>query len=200
MITFYCLRFQTPPTSRARSPGTGFPFCRHLRLAGLRWRYSTPSSQGQFNWLTSKRVSVITSWLRQAENTVLLLLKSFPLERVLFLKALYNWYIRISRGRCLTTALHATLLPCVPPFLFFRGLILTSVIGLTFLPPRLGSHGDYYPTVPAAPFLRLLVPSSSLIRCQSTRVYFHHPSFHIMTHNKIQTTKILLSVGDGKTT
>jgi hypothetical protein len=53
MIVFYCLRFETPPTWRARSPylyhpvtgwsrspGTGFPFRRLLRLAGLRWRYS----------------------------------------------------------------------------------------------------------------------------------------------------------------
>jgi hypothetical protein len=49
---FNCLRFETPPTWRARSPylyppgtgwpsySTGFPFRRLLRLAGLRWRYS----------------------------------------------------------------------------------------------------------------------------------------------------------------
>jgi hypothetical protein len=56
MITFYCLRFETLPTWWARSPhlyspGTGWPsytpdigflFRRLLRLAGLRWRYSTP--------------------------------------------------------------------------------------------------------------------------------------------------------------
>jgi hypothetical protein len=28
------------------SPGTGFPFRRLLWLAGLRWRYSNPPSQG----------------------------------------------------------------------------------------------------------------------------------------------------------
>jgi hypothetical protein len=39
--------------------------------------------------LTSKRVSLITSRLEPAENTaLLLLLKSFPRERVLFVKAL----------------------------------------------------------------------------------------------------------------
>jgi hypothetical protein len=27
-------------------PGTGFPFCRLIWLAGLRWRYSTPPSHG----------------------------------------------------------------------------------------------------------------------------------------------------------
>jgi hypothetical protein len=55
-VIFYCLRFETPPTWRVRSPhlyspgtgwpfiplGTGFPFRRLLRLAGLRWRYSNP--------------------------------------------------------------------------------------------------------------------------------------------------------------
>jgi hypothetical protein len=53
---FCCLRFETPPTWRARSPylyppgigwsgytpGTGSPFRRLLRLPGLRWMYSTP--------------------------------------------------------------------------------------------------------------------------------------------------------------
>jgi hypothetical protein len=29
-------------------PGTGFPFCRFLRLAGLRWRYSNPPPHGVF--------------------------------------------------------------------------------------------------------------------------------------------------------
>jgi hypothetical protein len=27
-------------------PGTGFPFCRLLRLAGLRWKYSNPPPHG----------------------------------------------------------------------------------------------------------------------------------------------------------
>jgi hypothetical protein len=53
---FYCLRFETPPTWRARCriyipqeqggpvipPGTGFPFRRLLRFVGQCWRYSKP--------------------------------------------------------------------------------------------------------------------------------------------------------------
>jgi hypothetical protein len=60
MTTFYCLRFETPPTWRVRSPyfyppGTGWPgytpthwvlFRRLLRIAGLQWRYSTPPPYG----------------------------------------------------------------------------------------------------------------------------------------------------------
>jgi hypothetical protein len=57
MTTFYCLRFETPPTWRATlfpqeqdgpviPPGTGFPFRRLLRLAGLRWSYSTAPPHG----------------------------------------------------------------------------------------------------------------------------------------------------------
>jgi hypothetical protein len=62
MTTFYCLRIETPLTWRARPPylypkegsgsvippDTGFPFRRLLRLAGLRWRYSTPPPHGMF--------------------------------------------------------------------------------------------------------------------------------------------------------
>jgi hypothetical protein len=45
-----------PPTWRTRSlyscppvtpPGIGFPFCRLLRLAGWRWRYSNPPPHGE---------------------------------------------------------------------------------------------------------------------------------------------------------
>jgi hypothetical protein len=67
MTTFYCLIFETPSTCRARSPylhppeqggpvipqGTGFPFRRLLRLAGLRWRYSNPPPRGLLNMYTS---------------------------------------------------------------------------------------------------------------------------------------------------
>jgi hypothetical protein len=59
MTIFYCLRFETPPACR---PGPriyipqeqggpvipldiGFPL-RHLRLAGLQWRYSNPPPHG----------------------------------------------------------------------------------------------------------------------------------------------------------
>jgi hypothetical protein len=59
MTTFCCLRFETPPTWRAKSPylcapgtwwprytpGTGFPFRHLLRFAGLRWRYSNRPSR-----------------------------------------------------------------------------------------------------------------------------------------------------------
>jgi hypothetical protein len=57
---YYCLRFDTPQTLRARSsylyppgtgwpsytPGTEFPFRWLLRLAGLRWEYSNPPPRG----------------------------------------------------------------------------------------------------------------------------------------------------------
>jgi hypothetical protein len=33
---------------RQGGPGTGFPFRRHLRLAGLRWRYSNPPPHGVY--------------------------------------------------------------------------------------------------------------------------------------------------------
>jgi hypothetical protein len=60
MTTFYCLRFDTPPTWRATSPylhtqeqggpvtppGTGFAFHRLLRFAGIRRRYSNPPPRG----------------------------------------------------------------------------------------------------------------------------------------------------------
>jgi hypothetical protein len=78
---FYCLRFETPPTWRARSPclypqeqcgpvtspGTGFPFRRLLRLAGLRWRYSNPPPRGV---LSTACLSTIyhTTWYQNAED------------------------------------------------------------------------------------------------------------------------------------
>jgi hypothetical protein len=61
---YFTVSFETPLTWRARSPyfcipqeqggpvippGTGFPFCRLLRLAGLRWRYSNPPVHGSFS-------------------------------------------------------------------------------------------------------------------------------------------------------
>jgi hypothetical protein len=57
ITTFYCLRFEVPPTWRPRSPhlhlpGTGWPgyppgtIGRLLRLAELRLRYSTPPPRG----------------------------------------------------------------------------------------------------------------------------------------------------------
>jgi hypothetical protein len=66
MTIFYCLRFETRATWRARSriyfpqeqggpvipPGTQFHFHRLLRLAGPRWRYLTPSAR----WVLSTSV------------------------------------------------------------------------------------------------------------------------------------------------
>jgi hypothetical protein len=51
MITFYSLRFETPPNLEVQvpvfiPPATGFHF-RRLRLAGLRWRYPNPHSRGE---------------------------------------------------------------------------------------------------------------------------------------------------------
>jgi hypothetical protein len=71
---FYSLRFDTPPTWRARPPylyppgtgwpfippSTGFPFRRLLRLAALRWRYSTPPPH-IIQLSTLNLVSLITS-------------------------------------------------------------------------------------------------------------------------------------------
>jgi hypothetical protein len=56
-----------------RSPIQGFPFRRLLRLAGLRWRYSTPPSHGQlllaYRYMASGRTTVqktplLYSWPR----------------------------------------------------------------------------------------------------------------------------------------
>jgi hypothetical protein len=41
----------------------------------------------------------------------------------------------------------------------------------------LGRCGDYCPTTPTAPSLRLLVASGSLIRCEPVQVYHHHHFF-----------------------
>jgi hypothetical protein len=43
MTIFYCLEGQVPVVI---PPGTGFPFHRLLRLAGLRWRYWNPPPHG----------------------------------------------------------------------------------------------------------------------------------------------------------
>jgi hypothetical protein len=59
-MIFYCLRFETPQPGEPGpslyipqeqcgpviAPGIGFRFRRLLRLAGLRWRFSTPPQQG----------------------------------------------------------------------------------------------------------------------------------------------------------
>jgi hypothetical protein len=70
MTIFYCIKFETPSTWKIRflylfppgtgwtsyTPGTGYPFCRLLRLAGLRWRYSNQPPHGySLTPLTSPR-------------------------------------------------------------------------------------------------------------------------------------------------
>jgi hypothetical protein len=62
---------------------------------------------------------------------------------------------------------------------FLRAVLATSVIGLTFLPIAWLFCGVYFPTAPAAPSLRPLVPSGSLIVCQLIQVYHHHPAFQV---------------------
>jgi hypothetical protein len=90
-----------------------------------------------------------------------------------------RWFVAVGTpfvcGRYLVTGLHATvLLPTgVPLFLLFGGLCLWRLWLVSPSSPWLISHCDYSPTAPAAPFLRRLLPSCSLIRCQSVRV-FHH--------------------------
>jgi hypothetical protein len=75
MTTFYCLRFETPPTRRTRSPylypqgydgpvippGTRFLFRRLLRLAGLRWKYSTYWLESE-SYITTDGQSASPSW------------------------------------------------------------------------------------------------------------------------------------------
>jgi hypothetical protein len=60
-----------------------------------------------------------------------------------------------------------------------------SVIGLTFL--WLIWHGDSSPTATAAPSLRPLVPSSSLIRCQPVQVCYHHHSFSLSAGKRFES-------------
>jgi hypothetical protein len=43
-------------------PGTGFPFCRLLRLAVLRWRYSNLSPHGLGKQSSSSYIVKVTSW------------------------------------------------------------------------------------------------------------------------------------------
>jgi hypothetical protein len=84
MTLFYCLRFETPQPVRRRpriyipnekggpviSPGTGFPFRRLLRLAGLRWRYSNPPPRGEIllqsqSYFTTGGLPPVSSFWRQ---------------------------------------------------------------------------------------------------------------------------------------
>jgi hypothetical protein len=82
MTKFYCLRFETSPTWRIRSPyvyhpgtgwpvilpGTGFPLRCLLRLAGLRWRYSTPPPHGV---IRKSKSNLLYDWQFTANQFVL---------------------------------------------------------------------------------------------------------------------------------
>jgi hypothetical protein len=71
MTIFYCLRFETPqlggPGPRTYIPqeqggpvipsGTGFPFRRLLRFAGLLWKYSNPPIRGEYKYRYSESES-----------------------------------------------------------------------------------------------------------------------------------------------
>jgi hypothetical protein len=68
-------------------------------------------------------------------------------------------------------------LPAYRYFLFSEGCAC-DVSDQSHLPSLwLSSQGDYSPTAPAAPTLKPLIPSSSVIRRQLVQVYYHHPSF-----------------------
>jgi hypothetical protein len=63
-------------------------------------------------------------------------------------------------------------------FFFSEGCACdVCVIGLTFLPVARMFAVFTLPTAPAAPSLRPLVPSGSLLRYHSVQVYHHHPVF-----------------------
>jgi hypothetical protein len=82
MPTFYCLRFETPPTWRARSriyipqklgglvisPGTGFPFRHLLQLAEL-W-YSTPPPHRERNTVCFEHLHNTVGWTKERTLTV----------------------------------------------------------------------------------------------------------------------------------
>jgi hypothetical protein len=85
MTTVYSLKFETFPTWRARSqylypPGTGWPsyiprhwvrFCRLLRLAELRWRYSTPPPHEYASSLTVLSYNFSARTPRNAPSSVI---------------------------------------------------------------------------------------------------------------------------------
>jgi hypothetical protein len=63
---------------------------------------------------------------------------------------------------------------------FPKAVLAMSVLGLTFLPmARFSRCLLSRPAAPAAPSLRLHIPSDSLISCQSFQVYHHHPQSRV---------------------
>jgi hypothetical protein len=61
---------------------------------------------------------------------------------------------------------------------FFSDSCVCDVCDRSHLLPCCSAfRGVYSPTAPVAPSLRPLVPSGSIIGCQSVQVYHHHPAF-----------------------
>jgi hypothetical protein len=92
------------------------------------------------------------------------------------------WCICLSWSRCIATVLHTIIaaslglfvsncLQVYCHFFFFEGLCLWCPFLTSPSSPWLGLHNDCSPTSCAAPSLRPLASSSSLIQCQSIQIY-----------------------------
>jgi hypothetical protein len=110
-ITFYCLRFENPPIWRVSSPyyipqeqggpgilpGTEFPFRRLLRLAGLRWNYSTPLPHGNFGanrtQITTANSSSVILFIRCHGNSRFSLVATVWSSRPYNFQFSYSWKI-----------------------------------------------------------------------------------------------------------
>jgi hypothetical protein len=129
---------------------------------GLEWRLDLLTTLTHDMWLhliiTSSPFSTLYKSLQHKLSLFRLLCSSIAVHELVVVGTC------LFHGRYLVTSLHATLL------LWHLWLISPSF-------PLARFSGDYSPTTPAAPFLRPLVPSTSLIRCQSVQVYYHHPCF-----------------------
>jgi hypothetical protein len=90
MTIFYCLRFETPNlegqvpayiSGRNRgpsyTPSHGFPFRRLLRLAGLRWRYSSPPPHVKVSYFTLLSVLAVLIVRRVADKSLAFLFSIF---------------------------------------------------------------------------------------------------------------------------
>jgi hypothetical protein len=94
-------------------PGTGFPFRRLLRLAGLRWRYSTSPPHGIWHSLPESESELLYDWRFTADQFVLATSPLRPHGQQFFFR--------------LNTCFHS---PYVTSFLTREwGLLLTSAAG-----------------------------------------------------------------------
>jgi hypothetical protein len=85
-----------------------------------------------------------------------------------------------SNGRCLQSHYIAMGVQVYCHFFFSKGCAC-DVCDWSRLPSLwLSSHSDYSPTVPAAPSLRPLVLSGSLLRWELVQVYHHHPRSRVL--------------------